>query len=142
MVDCLLIALACGGGTYLWQPARLNWSLTQPTRGRRSKRCTLRAPSNHGTPPVASKVMGRLTAVLAGRRHAVRAGQVLAKMEAGDLQSTVDEAQARERLAQAQFAHAGVGSATLLAPVELDRVRADLEAAQAAVKRNSLGAMC
>ncbi|HEX5311016.1 efflux RND transporter periplasmic adaptor subunit [Aquabacterium sp.] len=134
----LPLALACvGGGTYLWVSRPLELPLTQITRGP-AVEAVYAAGSIEPTVtlPVASKVMGRLTAVLAQEGDAVRKGQVLAKMEAGDLQSAVDEAQARERLAQAQFARTKeLVQQHFLAPVELDRVRSDLEAAQASVKR-------
>ncbi len=134
----LPIALACvGGGTYLWQTRPLELALTPPARGP-AVEAVYAAGSIEPTVtlPVASKVMGRLTAVLAQEGDAVRKGQVLAKLEASDLQSAVDEAQARERLAQAQFARTReLVQQRFLAPVELDRVRSDLEAAQAAVKR-------
>lgn len=88
------------------------------------------------TQPIASKVMGRLTEVLVEEGTIVKKGQVLARMEAGDLQSAVDEAQARLRLAQAQYQRAQeLVRQQFVAPVELDRTRADLEAAQAAVRR-------
>ena len=134
----LPLALACvGGGSYLWVTRPLELPLTQITRGP-AVEAVYAAGSIEPTVtlPVASKVMGRLTAVLAQEGDAVRKGQVLAKMEAGDLQSAVDEAQARERLAQAQFARTKeLVQQHFLAPVELDRVRSDLEAAQASVKR-------
>lgn len=132
-----VVLAAAGGGTYAWRHRPLNLALVQPTRGP-AVDAVYAAGSVEPTvtQPIASKVMGRLTAVLVDEGDTVRKGQVLARLEAGDLQSSVDEAQARHKWAQAQYARTQeLVKQHFVAPVELDRARADLDAAQATVKR-------
>ena len=134
-----LAVLAAGtiGGTYAWKHRPLTVTVATTTRGP-AVDAVYAAGSVEPTvtQPIASKVMGRLTAVLVDEGDTVRKGQVLAKLEAGDLQSTVDEAQARLKLAQAQYQRAqDLVQQRFVAPVELDRAKADLDAAQATVKR-------
>lgn len=125
------------GGAYAWKHRPLTVAIATTTRGP-AVDAVYAAGSIEPTvtQPIASKVMGRLTAILVDEGDTVRKGQVLAKLEAGDLQSTVDEAQARLKLAQTQYQRANeLVQQRFVAPVELDRAKADLAAAQATVKR-------
>ncbi len=86
--------------------------------------------------PVAPRSGGRLAALLVDEGAAVKKGQVLARMESPDLVHTVDEMQARERLAQAQYQRTqDLVAQKFMSPAELDRTRTELDAAQAALKR-------
>ena len=86
--------------------------------------------------PVAPRSGGRLAALLVDEGAAVKKGQVLARMESPDLAHTVDEMQARERLAQTQYSRTqDLVAQKFMSPAELDRTRTELEAAQAALKR-------
>lgn len=136
-IAAVAVVAAVGGCTYAWRHRPLTLAVTQTTRGA-AVDAVYAAGSIEPTviQPIASKITGRLTAILADEGEAVRKGQVLAKLEAGDLQSTVDEALARQRLAQAQHTRTQeLVKQHFLAPVELDRAQADLDAAQATVKR-------
>ncbi len=86
--------------------------------------------------PVAPRSGGRLASLQADEGAAVKKGQVLARMESPDLAHTVDEMQARERLAQTQYERTrDLVAQKFMSPAELDRTRTELDAAQAALKR-------
>lgn len=86
--------------------------------------------------PLAPRIGGRLVVVQAAEGAHVRRGQVLARIESGDLDQTVQEMSARERLAQAQFERTrDLVAQKFVSSAELDRVRSELQAAQAAVGR-------
>jgi RND family efflux transporter MFP subunit len=86
--------------------------------------------------PVAPRAGGRLAALLADEGEAVKRGQVLARVEAADLEQTVQEMAAREQLARTQFERArDLVAQKFVSPAELDRTRAELAAAQAALRR-------
>lgn len=136
MAAVAVLAIA-GGGSYAWQHRPLTLAYAQPTRGP-AVDAVYAAGSIEPTvtQPIASRVMGRLTAVLVDEGDTVRKGQVLARLEAGDLQSSVDEALARQKWAKVQYARTQeLVKQHFVAPVELDRAQADLDAAQATVNR-------
>ncbi len=86
--------------------------------------------------PVAPRSGGRLAALLVDEGAAVKKGQVLARMESPDLAHTVEEMQARERLAQTQYERTrDLVAQNFISTAELDRTRTELDAAQAALKR-------
>ncbi|MDE1998711.1 MAG: efflux RND transporter periplasmic adaptor subunit [Burkholderiales bacterium] len=134
----LPVVLAVGLGIgYAWKHRPLDVTVTPVTRGPAID-AVYAAGSIEPTVtiPIASKVTGRLVALLADEGDTVRKGQVLAKLDAGDLQSSVDEALAREKLARAQYERTReLVAQHFLAQVELDRAKSDLDAAQATVKR-------
>jgi RND family efflux transporter MFP subunit len=86
--------------------------------------------------PIAPRVAGRIVALATDEGRAVRKGEVLARLDSQDLDSTVEELAARARYAHAEFdrvqalVRRGVAAAT-----DLDRTRADAEAADAALNR-------
>lgn len=86
--------------------------------------------------PVAPRAGGRLTALLAEEGETVKRGQVLARIEATDLEQTVQEMAAREQLARTQFERTkDLVAQKFVSPAELDRTRAELTAAAAAHRR-------
>lgn len=86
--------------------------------------------------PVAPRSGGRLVALNADEGDAVRRGQVLARIEAVDLDQTVHEMLAREQLARAQHDRTReLVAQKFVSPAELDRTRAELQAAEAALRR-------
>ena len=83
--------------------------------------------------PVAPRSGGRLVSLDADEGDPVRRGQVLARIESTDLDQTVQEMMARERLARIQYERTrSLVEQKFVSPAELDRTRTDLEAAQAA----------
>ena len=86
--------------------------------------------------PVAPRAGGRLAALNADEGQAVRRGQVLARIESADLEHTVQEMAARERLARTQYERTkDLVAQKFLSAAELDRTRTELDATQAALKR-------
>jgi RND family efflux transporter MFP subunit len=86
--------------------------------------------------PIAPRVAGRLAALHADEGNSVRKGQVLAKLDDADLASTVDELAARATFARAQYERTrSLVDRGFVSKVELDRSRADLDAADASLKR-------
>jgi RND family efflux transporter MFP subunit len=86
--------------------------------------------------PIAPRVSGTLSALEADEGSLVRKGQVLARLEDTDLKSTVDELTARARYAREQYERTeDLVRRGFESSGELDRVRSDVDAADAALKR-------
>ena len=86
--------------------------------------------------PVAPRSGGRLAAIQVTEGAAVRRGQVLARIESADLEQTVQEMEARERLARTQYERTrDLVAQNFISSAELDRTRTELDAAQAGVRR-------
>ena len=94
--------------------------------------------------PIAAKIYGRVAEVLVTDNQAVKAGQVLVKLETGDYQAAVGQAQAALALAEGEARSAGVDvprtsenvrSTTSGAEAQLSAAQADLARAQAAYEQ-------
>jgi RND family efflux transporter MFP subunit len=86
--------------------------------------------------PVAPRAGGRLVAWEVEEGATVRRGQVLARLEADDLDRTVQEMAAREQLARTNLERTQqLVAQQFLSPAELDRTRIEWQAAQAALRR-------
>jgi RND family efflux transporter MFP subunit len=86
--------------------------------------------------PVAPRLGGRLAALQADEGAKVKRGQVLARIEAADLEHTVQEMRARASLARTQHERTqDLVTQKFVSPAELDRTRTELRAAQAALDR-------
>ena len=86
--------------------------------------------------PIAPRAGGRITALLVDEGALVSRGQVLARIESLDLEHTVQEMTARERLARTQYERTrDLVAQHFVSPAELDRTRSELDAAQASLKR-------
>jgi len=86
--------------------------------------------------PVAPRAGGRLSELNADEGAEVRRGQVLARIESADLENTVQEMAARERLARSQYERTkDLVAQKFLSAAELDRTRMEFDAAQAALRR-------
>lgn len=90
--------------------------------------------------PIASKIYGRVEKVLVDDNQAVKAGQVLAKLDPRDYQAAVDQAKASLELAESEARSAGVdvprtaatvASGTSSADAQLLGAQADLDRAEA-----------
>lgn len=86
--------------------------------------------------PVAPRAGARLVAWTVDEGATVRRGQVLARLEAEDLERTVQEMAAREQLARSNLQRTEqLVAQQFLSPAELDRTRIEWRAAQAALQR-------
>jgi len=86
--------------------------------------------------PIAPRVAGRLVDLNVDEGAKVRKSQILAKLDDADLASTVDELAAREQFARSQYERTqSLLARGFVSKVELDRTRADLDAAIASLKR-------
>jgi RND family efflux transporter MFP subunit len=86
--------------------------------------------------PIAPRVAARLVELNVDEGAKVRKGQVLARLDDADLASTVDELAAREQFARSQYERTqSLVAKGFVSKVELDRTRADLDAAVASLKR-------
>ena len=90
--------------------------------------------------PIASKIYGRVAKVLVDDNQAVKAGQVLVKIDAGDYQAALNQAKASVALAESEARSAGVdvprtrenvASGNSSADAQLLGAQADLARAQA-----------
>src|SRR3984893_18033214 len=95
--------------------------------------------------PMASKVYGRVAQVLVEDNQAVKAGQVLVKIDARDYQAALDQARAALALAESEARSAGVdiprtrenvASGTSSAGAQLQGAHADLARAQATYEQS------
>lgn len=132
-----LLVLAAGGAFAWWRAGPLAVDVVTPRRG-----AAVEAIYATGTVeptvmlPIAPRVAGRIVTLATDEGRTVKKGEPLARLESQDLDSTVTELTARARYAHAEFERVqtlvkrGVAAAT-----DLDRTRADAEAADAALER-------
>lgn len=132
-----VVALAAVAGVLWWREGPVAVSIVAPTRGP-----AIDAIYATGTVeptvmlPIAPRVAGRVVELNVDEGSLVRKGAVLARLDDADLASTVEELQARAGYAQSQHERiANLVRQGFMSQAELDRTRADLDAAQAAVKR-------
>ena len=132
-----VIAVGAVVGLLWWREGPVAASVVAPTRGP-----AIEAIYATGTVeptvmlPIAPRVAGRVVELNVDEGSQVRKGQVLARLDDADLASTVEELQARAGYAQSQHERiANLVRQGFMSKAELDRTRADLDAALAAVKR-------
>jgi RND family efflux transporter MFP subunit len=134
----VVVALAAGlMSAWWWRHGPLTLTLVVPHRGP-----AIDAIYATGTVeptvmlPVAPRVAGRIVALEADEGRKLRKGEVLARLDTSDLDSTVEELTARARYARAEFGRVTALTERGVAAVsERDRTRADLDAAEAALRR-------
>ena len=86
--------------------------------------------------PVGPRVAGRIIELRTDEGRRVHKGEVLARLDTADLDATLEELRARARYARAEFDRtAALVQRGVAAANELDRTRADLDGANAALKR-------
>ena len=132
-----VIVLGAIAGVLWWREGPVAVTVVTPTRGP-----AVDAIYATGTVeptvmlPIAPRVAGRLVELNVDEGSSVRKGQVLARLDDADLASTVEELEARARYAQSQYERSeNLLRQGFVSKAGLDRTRADLEAASAAVKR-------
>ncbi len=129
--------LIAAGGLLWWRTAPIAVAVVQPTRGP-----AVEAIYATGTVeptvmlPIAPRVAGNLVEIAVDEGSQVREGQVLARLDDTDLANTVDELHARARLARLNLERVeALIDRKVLAKVDLDQARADLDAAEAVLRR-------
>ncbi|MBP1150306.1 MULTISPECIES: efflux RND transporter periplasmic adaptor subunit [Methylocaldum] len=129
--------LAAAGGIYWWREGPVTVTVVTPTRGP-----AVEAIYATGTVeptvmlPIAARQAGHLVELNVDEGSQVRKGQVLARLDDADLRNTVEELAARVRFARTQYQRLQeLVRRNVIAKVELDRARSDLEAAEAALER-------
>lgn len=134
----LLLAGIAAAGAIAWRRAGpVTVEVVQPTRGP-----AVDAIYATGTVeptvmlPIAPRVAGRLATLSVDEGANVKAGQVLARLDAADLESTVDELAARARFAGDQLRRTEeLVKRGVAAAIDLDRARSDADAANASLRR-------
>lgn len=131
------IVLAAAAGLLWWRQGPVAVSVVAPTRGPAVDAIYATGIVEPTVMlPIAPRVAGRLVELNADEGSQVRKGQVLARLDDADLAGTVEELEARARFAQSQHARSeDLVRQGFMSKAELDRTRADLEAASAAVRR-------
>ena len=136
-ISLVVVLAVAAGSAWWWLEGPITVSVVTPMRGP-----AVDAIYATGTVeptvmlPIAPRVAGRLLELKADEGNSVRKAQVLARLDDADLASTVDELEARARFAESQYERAqNLVRQGFMAKAEIDRTRADVDAAQAAVKR-------
>ena len=132
-----LAAIVAVAGVVWWREGAVTVTVVAPTRGP-----AIEAIYATGTVeptvmlPIAPRVAGRIVELNVDEGQRVRKGQQLARLDDADLVSTVEELEARARYAQSQYERAeNLVRQGFMSKAEVDRTRADMEAAVAAVRR-------
>jgi RND family efflux transporter MFP subunit len=133
----VVLLLACALALYWWRAGPLTVAVVVPTRG-----AAVDAIYATGTVeptvmlPIAPRVAGRIVSLATDEGRTVRKGEAMARLESDDLNSTVAELTARARYAHAEFERiAALVKRGVAAATDLDRTRADAEAADATLAR-------
>ena len=137
LLTLVIIAMLIGGG-WLWrQQAPVTVAVIAPTRGP-----AVEAIYATGTVepsvmlPIASRAAGNLVELPVDEGAQVRKGQALARLDDADLTNTVQELEARARLARLSLQRMQeLAQRKVVAAAEVDQARADLGAAEAVLKR-------
>jgi len=135
----LLVIVACAVAAVYWRLGPVTVDVTTPVRG-----AAIEAIYATGSVeptvmlPIASRVAGTLVELAADEGSRVHKGQVLARIEDRDLNSTVEELEARARFAREDFSRTqDLVQKGFVSPGELDSKRAEMEAAAASLRRAS-----
>ena len=128
--------LSLGGGL-LWYYRPLPVKMVKPHRGEAIRAIYATGVVEPGvTLAITPRQSGHLIELTVDEGDTVHKGQILARLNDNDLQSTVKELSARQSFAQSYYRRlAELDQRNLVAKLDLDRARADLRAADAAVKR-------
>ncbi|MGY0196520.1 efflux RND transporter periplasmic adaptor subunit [Leptothrix sp. BB-4] len=137
LIAGVLMAAVLGGGTWWWRHSPLDVTTARVGRGPAVEAVYatgLVEPTVQM--PVAPRTGGRLVQWLVEEGAKVRRGQVLARLQAVELDQTVQELGAREKLARIQLDRTqALVKDQFLSKAELDRVQTELAAAEAASRR-------
>ena len=130
-------ALMAAGGWLRWRESPVAITVVAPTRGP-----AVEAIYATGTVeptvmlPIASRAAGDLVELHVDEGDQVHKGQALARLDDADLTNTVQELDARARLARLNLQRMQeLVQRKIVATVEVDQARADLDAAEAVLRR-------
>lgn len=131
------LAIAAGAGYFAWRARPLVVAVVTPTRGE-----AIDAIYATGTVepsvmlPIAPRVAARLVSLRVDEGDQVKKGQILAQLDAEDLDQSVAELDARARFAEQQYARTqALIKRGVAAEIDLDRAKSDLDAARASLRR-------
>jgi RND family efflux transporter MFP subunit len=137
LIAGVLLAAAIGGGVWWWSYQPLEVTVARVGRGPAVEAVYatgLVEPTVQM--PVAPRTGGRLLQWLVEEGASVKRGQVLARLQATELDQTVQELGARERLARLQLERTqALVNEQFLSRAELDRVQTEVNVAEAASRR-------
>ncbi len=137
LIAGVLLAAVIGGGVWWWRYQPLEVTTARVGRGPAVEAVYatgLVEPTVQM--PVAPRTGGRLVQWLVDEGARVKRGQVLARLQANELDQTVQELGAREKLARIQLDRTqALVQEQFLSRAELDRVQTELSAAEAASRR-------
>jgi RND family efflux transporter MFP subunit len=137
LIAGVLLAVVIGGGVWWWRYQPLEVGTARVGRGPAVEAVYatgLVEPTVQM--PVAPRTGGRLVQWLVEEGASVKRGQVLARLQATELDQTVQELGARERLARLQLDRTqALVNEQFLSRAELDRVQTEVNVAEAASRR-------
>lgn len=132
-----ILVVVSVGGWFWWRAAPIVVTLVAPTRGP-----AVEAIYATGTVepsamlPIASRAAGNLIEQPVDEGDQIRQGQTLARLDDADLANTVQELDARARLARLNLERMReLAQRKVVATVDLDQARAELDAAEAVLRR-------
>jgi HlyD family secretion protein len=136
-----LVLTLIAGGVFAWLPGRLAPATTTTTATVQQGNLTLNVTGSGSvaaarTVNLAFQQSGTITAVNVKVGDQVKAGQVLAQIDAADLQLALQQAQASLKAAEAQLTQAKGGGAT---PQDLASAQAQLDSAKAQLTQTKTG---
>ncbi|EGV30068.1 efflux transporter, RND family, MFP subunit [Thiorhodococcus drewsii AZ1] len=132
-----VIAVLAGGGWLWWREAPVAVTVVAPTRGPAVEAIYATGSVEPGVMlPIASRAAGNLVELNADEGDQVVKGQALARLDDTDLTNTVQELDARARFARLNLQRMReLVQRKVVATIEVDQARADLEAAEAVLRR-------
>jgi RND family efflux transporter MFP subunit len=137
LLTLVSVAVLAVGGWLWWREFPVAVTVVLPTRGP-----AVEAIYATGTVepsvmlPIASRAAGNLVELHVDEGDRVRKGQTLARLDDADLANTVQELDARARLARLSLQRMqDLARRKVVAAAEVDQARADLGAAEAVLKR-------
>ena len=131
------VGLAVGATVIAWRLWPVRVEVGQPVRGAAVEAVYATGVVEPSVMlPVAPRAGGRLVSIETDEGAKVQRGQVMARLESADLEHTVQEMQAHEDLARAQYKRTqDLVAQKFVSSADLDRTRSELQAAEAALKR-------
>ncbi|MBK1724369.1 efflux RND transporter periplasmic adaptor subunit [Thiocystis violacea] len=132
-----VIVLLAAGGWLWWRESPIAVTVVAPTRGPAVEAIYATGSVEPGVMlPIASRAAGDLVELDVDEGDHVSKGQTLARLDDADLTNTVQELDARARLARLNLQRMQeLARRKVVATVEVDQARADLDAAEAVLRR-------